>query len=890
MPAPREDPRWRRYLRFWRSDVQADVDDEFAFHIGERVDDLVATGMDPEQAREEALTRFGDMERVKGTCSTIAQEQESNMRRSEILSVLEQDVVYAFRVMRRSVAFTIAVVFTLALGIGATTSIFSVVNAVLFRPLPYANPERMAMVFETLDGAGRGRASAGHFHEWSELSNVFEATAAFSGRTFTLTDGEPARVFGARVTPGFFKTGYMPPQLGRYFTTGEEESRVVVLAYGLWQTRFVGDPAIVGKEITLNSEKYTVVGVTPEAYTLTPGNERLWTPLSFTPQERNNYGAHSLQVFAKLKPGVSLAQAQRELDRVSAGIRQRYPDQMKGRGVSIVSFNDLLAEGYRTQLLVLLGAVSFVLLIGCSNIASLLLARATARRKEIAIRGALGGSRKRLVTQLLTESLILALAGGATGILLARYGVRFLVSAAPTFVPRLGEAGLDPTVLAFAIAATVVCGLLFGLAPALRATRVDLQSELREGGRGSSAIVRDRTRAALIVTEFAVALVLLVSAGLFLRSADRLQRVPLGFDPTGVTMMRVALPADRYADTTAVEGAFSQIVEEVRAIPGVEKVGASTRLPMWGVSIDMGVKVDGRPPNPNVREFGHVRLVTSGFLETIGVPVKRGRLLNATDMRPGAPWVVVVNETLARLLFGNDNPIGHRISGWTKADAPEWREIVGVIGDTRSFGRDAEMQPEIYMPMTQRPAGSWDAFQRSMAIVAKTKPGMTIGTSVRAAVNRVDRQLAIYDMQPMDEVMVQANSVRRFNTILLSLLGVTGLVLAAIGIYGVIAFFVTQRTHEIGVRVALGATRASVVRMVVRQAARLALFGIGLGAVGAYWATRVLGSMLFEVSVRDPAAFAAAGLLLMAVAIAAAWLPARRATRVDPVRALSAAG
>jgi predicted permease len=889
MPASRPEPRWRRYLRFWRADVQADVDDEVAFHIGERIDDLVAAGMDPEHAREEALTRFGDMERVKSTCSTIAQEQESQMRRSEKLSVLRQDVVYALRVMRRSAGFTIAVVFTLALGIGATTAIFSVVNAVLLRPLPYADPDRMVMVFELLNG-GRGRASPGHFHDWSELSNVFEATAAFSGRTYTLADGEPMRVYGARVTPGFFKTGYMPPELGRYFAPGEEESRVVVLTYGLWRTRFAGDQAIVGKPITLNGEKYTVIGVTPAAYSLTPQDERLWTPLSFTPQQRSTYGAHTFQVFGKLKPGVSIAQAQRELDRVGEGIRRRYPDEMKGRGVSVVSFSDVLVGDYRTQLWVLLGAVSFVLLIGCSNIASLMLARATARRKEIAIRGALGGSRKRLVSQLLTESLILAVAGGTAGVLLARFGVRFLVSAAPAFVPRLAEAALDPMVLSFATAATLVCGLLFGLAPALRATRVDLQSELREGGRGSSSMARDRTRAALIITEFAVALVLLVSAGLFLRSADRLQRVPLGFDPSNVTMLRVALPADRYGDTTAVQGAFSRIVDEIRSIPGVERAGASTRLPMWGISIDMGLSVEGRPANRSSRDVGHVRLATSGFLETIGVPLRRGRLLSDADLRAEAPWVVVVNETLARNLFGNENPIGHRISGWTKAEAPEWREIVGVIGDTRSFGRDAEIPPEIYIPMTQRPNGAWDAFQRSMAIVAKTKPGMTLGASARAAVARVDRQLALYDVQPMSEVVVQANATRRFNTILLSLLGVTGLVLAAIGIYGVIAFFVTQRTHEIGVRVALGASRASVVKLVVRQAATLALAGIALGAVGALWVTRVLGSMLFQVSVRDPAAFTAAGLLLLVVAIGAAWFPARRATRVDPVRALSAVG
>jgi len=888
-PDRRGVPRWRRYVRFWRSDVKADVEDEFAFHIGERVDDLVAAGVDPRDARDEALSRFGDVEQVKSACRTIAQEQEKQMRRSELFSVVRQDVVYALRVMRGSPVFTIAIVFTLALGIGATTAIFSVVNAVLLRPLPYADADRMAMIFERFED-GRGRASPGHFHDWSELSRVFDATAAFSDRTYTLTDGEPMRVYGARVTPGFFQTGYMRPQLGRYFGPSEDEAHVVVLTYGLWQTRFAADPSIVGKVITLNAEKYTVVGVTPAAYTLTSQDERLWTPLAFTPEQRNTYGAHSLQVFAKLRKGITLTQAQHELERVTEDIRRRHPDEMKGRGVSIESFSDVLVGSYRTQLWVLLGAVSFVLLIGCSNIASLLLARATARRKEIAIRGALGGSRSRLLAQLLTESLMLALIGGGAGLLLARFGVRFLVSAAPTFVPRLGEAALDPAVLGFATAATLVCGLLFGLAPALRATSVDLQSELREGGRGSTAIVRDRARAALIITEFAVSLVLLVSAGLFLRSADRLQRVPLGFDPANVTMLRVALPADRYRDTTAVEAAFSRIVDEIRAIPGVERAGASTRVPMWGGSIDIGLTVEGRPRDPSPKSLGHIRLVTAGFLEAIGVPLKRGRLLNESDLRAGAPRVVVVNETLARNLFGSESPIGRRIMGWTNEDNPEWREIVGVIGDMRAFGRDADTPPEIYMPMTQRPGGAWDAFQRSMAIVARTRDGVPIAGSLRAAVDRVDRQLALYDVQPMSEVLSQANATRRFNTILLSLLGVTGLVLAAIGIYGVIAFFVTQRTHEIGVRVALGATTGSVVRLVVRQAVTLALYGIALGAVAAFWATRVLGSMLFEVSVRDPVAYAVAGLVLLVVAIGAAWFPARRATRVDPVRALAAAG
>jgi putative ABC transport system permease protein len=883
-------PRWRRYVRFWRSNVKADVDDEFQFHVQERIDDLVARGMNPRAARDEALRGFGDLEQLKGACRALAEEQEGTMRRSEMLGVIRQDASYALRVMRASPSFTAAIVLTLALGIGATTAIFSVVNAVLLKPLPYADADRMVVVWERF-GEGRGRASVGHFYDWSEQSRVFEATSAFQNRSFILTDGEPTRLYGARVTPSFFQTGYMRPAAGRYFLPGETDaSRVTVLSYNLWQTRFAGDPSIVGKEITLNGEKHTVVGITPAAYTLTPDDEKLWAPLTFTPEQRTNYGAHSYVVYAKLKPGVTLAQAQREMERITEDIRRRNPENMKDRGVQVQSFTETLVGDYRTQLWVLLGAVTFVLLIGCGNVASLLLARATARRKEIAIRAALGGARGRLVAQLLTESFVLAVLGGVAGLVVARFGIRFLVGMGPTFVPRLQEAGLELNVLLFAFAATLACGVLFGLAPALRATRVDLQSELREGGRGSSAIVRDRTRAALIVTEIAVALVLLVSAGLFIRSAERLQRVPLGFDPAGVTMTRIALPADRYTDAAAVQSGFTRILEQVRAIPGVQTAAASTRVPMWGSSIDMGVRVDGRAPDPRKVDLGHVRLVTPGFVEALGIPLRTGRVLRESDMAGGAPWVVVVNETFARSLFGKENPIGQRISGWTKADKPEWREIVGVVGDVRAFGRENDVPPEIYMPMSQAPEGAWNAFQRAMTIVARARPGAVIAPALRKAVNGFDPLLPVYDLQTMGDVLSQSTAQRRFNTMLLTLLGLTGLILAAIGIYGVIAFFVSQRTHEIGVRVALGASTQSVVRMVVGQAATLAIVGIVVGGVAAFGVTRVLGTMLFEVGARDPVTYLAAALVLLIVALAASWLPARKAARVDPVTALAAAG
>ena len=884
-------PRWRRYLRFWRANTRADVDDELRFHLDERIDYLVDRGMDVRLAREEALRRFGDLERVKKDCRTLAEEQETHMRRTELLGNITHDVQYAFRLIRAHPGFAIAVSLTLALGIGATTAIFSVVHAVLLRPLPYADSERVVMLFETTgEQRQRGRASAGHFHDWTEQSTAFQATSAWLQRNYNITDGEPTRVFGATVTPSFFEVAYMKPMLGRYFLPDETAaSRVVVISYPLWQTRFNADPSVIGRRVTLNGEAHTIVGVTPAEYTLTQFDERLWTPLSFAPEQRTNYGSHQFTVFGKLKAGVTVEQAQRDLERVSENIRARVPNEMKERGVAVFSFREVLLGDYREQLTVILGAVVFVLLIGCANVASLLLARAMTRRKEIAIRGALGAARGRLVAQLLTESVVLAIAGGLLGLAVASAGVRLLIAMGPTWVPRLAQAGLHFEVLVFAGAATILCGLLFGVAPAVRATRLDLQSELREGGRGSRAVVRDRARAFLIVTEMAVALVLLVSAGLFIRSALRLQSVALGFDPTGVTMTRVALPADRYESAARVEAAFLRIIERMRAIPGVQSAAASTRVPMWGGSIDIGIRVDGRPPKDGAPDIGHVRLVTSGFMETLDVPVRSGRLLRESDMVDGAPWVIVVNETFARRLFGTENPIGHRISGWTSGDAPEWREIVGVVADVRSFGRDNDIPPEIYIPITQAPQNAWNAFQRAMTVVVKANPGATIAPAMRTAVAEVDPLLPVYDLQTMNDVLAQSTATRRFNTLLLTMLGVTGLVLAAIGIYGVMSFFVAQRTHEIGVRVALGATTASVVSIVVRQALLLAGLGVAAGGVAAYWATRALASMLFQTDARDPGAFIAGALVLVLVALAAAWVPARRAARVEPVRALGAA-
>ena len=560
----REAPLWRRYARLWGADPEADLEEEFAFHVRERTEELIAGGMDPRRAREEAVRGFGDIDRVKATCLGLAKERQAAMRKQEQLNVLWQDVVYAFRQMRAQPLLTFAALLTLAVGIGATTSIFSVVNAVLLRPLPYTDSERVVILWETVGEAQQGRASPAHFRDWTEQSSTLEKTAAWVSRNYNLTGaGEPERLNGAAVSPTWFDVLHMPPAAGRYFLAGEDApgTRVAVLGHELWQTRFGGDRGILGQSIQLNGEPFTVVGVAAAGYRLTEFDEQLWTTLQIPPDEQENYGSHGLFVIAKLKPGVTRDMAQADVARVTEGIRQRHPREMTERGVNVMRFADTLLGGYRTQLLVLLGAVLFVLLIACGNVASLLLARATTRRKELAIRAALGGGRFRLIRQLLTESVVLAGSGGALGVLFAWFGVRSLVTAAPRGVPRLHEAGLQGGVLLFALGATLLCGLLFGLAPAFRATRTELQSDLREGGRtahGSGA--RDRLRSVLVVGEIAVALVLVVGAGLFIRSSQLVQRVPLGFDPDGVTMARVSLPQERYGAREVTIATYARLL------------------------------------------------------------------------------------------------------------------------------------------------------------------------------------------------------------------------------------------------------------------------------------------------------------------------------------------
>ncbi|MDQ6828461.1 MAG: ABC transporter permease [Gemmatimonadota bacterium] len=887
-----ESPRWRRYLRFWREDSVADVDEELRFHIESRVADLVAHGMTPEQARREAVDRFGNVDDITKTLHTLSEEREQAMQRSEWMHSMAQDLRYAIRQLLKSPALAIIAIITIALGIGANSAIFSVVNAVLLRPLPYAHSDRLMLLSERYPGGVDGNVSVGNFTDWRARSRSFEAMSAEAGETVNLTgNGEPVRLSGARVTASFFRTGYMRPELGRYFLEEEDQPgapHVVVLSHPLWTTRFATDPAIVGKSVELNGERYTVIGITPKEYSLTPDDEQLWTPAAFTAEQINEHDEHALSVFGLLKPGVTLEAAQRELSAIEKDLHDRYPRTGTPTDAGVASLRTLLIRDYRTQLLVLLGAVGFVLLIACGNVANLLLARASSRQKEIAIRSALGAGRARIVRQLLTESLVLALVGGAAGLVIAHFGIRFLVTMSPPGVPRLGEASLSGGVLGFTVLVTLGCGIVFGLVPAVRAARADLQGTLKEGGKGSAmGASRDRLRSLLVVTEVAVALVLLVGAGLLVRSAVLLQAVKPGFDPSGVLSFRIALPKERYGDPERARQGFDRILEQVTALPGVRSAAITSTAPFGGGGQN-GLLVEGRPFDDKNVIMSTLRMTTPRYFETMRVPVLHGRIFNDRDIA-GNPKVMMINETLAKAAFPGGDAIGKRIAcceGGPNRE-PSWKEVIGVVGDVRAWGLGNEIRPEFYLPIPQAPAASWNWIDRSMTIVARTAGDpASLTKAAQRAVWSVDPTLPLYQVRTLTEAMERTTASTRFNMLLLTMLGATGLVLAAVGIYGVIGYFVSQRTHEIGIRMALGASATNVQGMVVRQGALLALAGVALGLIASLALMRALATLLFGVTPRDPVTLVGVGALLAAVAIVASYIPARRATKVDPLSAL----
>ena len=869
----------------------SDLDGDIRDHIDRETEDNIARGMPPREARYAALRKFGSVART--------QEDARGVWIPVWLDQLRQDIRYAFRMLGHSLGFTVVAVLTLAFGIGLTTAVFSVVNAVLLRPLPYADGEQIVLIRETFRQVGN--ASVGHFHDWTEHSTVFEYTAAGQGTTFNLAgEGDPERVRGMRVTPGYFDVAFMPPAAGRYFTHDDiaSDERVAVLSHSLWQSRFGGDHGVVGQQIRLDGDPFTVIGVAPAAYALTDParvgvsggfSSQLWAPLTFSPAQRANFGSHYLGVLAKLKPRVSLARAQEDLERVSRGIAERHPQDMEGRGVLVISLQEELTGNVRMQLVVLSAAVGFVLLIGCVNIASLLVTRATTRRREIAIRSSLGGGQSRIVRQLLTESVALALAGGLASLVVASATINFLVTHGPITLPRLHEAGLQLEILLFALAVTGLSAILFGLAPALRAARSDLQSSLRDGGRTAfDRGGRDRLRTVMVVTETAFTVVLLIGTGLLLRSADKLRQVPLGFNPHGAVTARLSLPAGRYESDAVVADAYARILAPLRGTSGIGYAAAASHLPLTGNDVDATTIADGKSFIPGSEPSPMIRLVTDDFFEAIGMTIVKGRSLQARDVAAGSPDVVVINERLAAVLWPGEDPIGKRLSTWYGRDNPQWREVIGVVADARSSGQTVPVPMELFLPYTQAPVGAWNAVQRSMALVVRSRENWpeTYVPAMRQAVRSVDPTVPLFAVRPMENVFVAATASRRFYLRLVLVLAASGLGLALLGLYGVIAYFVTQRTPEIGLRLAVGAGKSDVVRMVIGQAVRLVFIGILIGIPAALALTGVMGALLFEIEPTDPITFASVAALLVLTSLAAAMIPSLRAARVDPLVAL----
>jgi putative ABC transport system permease protein len=883
---------WRRAFRLHLrgGTVKQDVDDEIGFHVEMRTQELIDEGMAPHAAREEAMRLFGDVERIRRQCEEIGTRRERGRHWSEAFSELWQDAVFALRQLRRAPAFSVIAVFTLALGIGATTAIFSLLHTVVLRPLPFDHPERIFYLWSIDRGDDHRSVAPGNFVAFRRDTRSFERVAAYMGASFNLTgDGPPERLVGARVSGGYFGVFGVEPELGRVFGDAEDRpgrEQVVVLSHRLWSERFGADPSVLGRAIRLNGKPYVVTGVMPASFQLRSTEPRLWVPMALSAEEEVNYGYSYLHVLSRLKPGVTLERAEAEIAAVAKRLEQIAPDNNKNKGAHLEDYQENLLGGTTRRYLILMGAVGCVLLIACVNIANLLLARSAARGREIAIRAALGAGRGRIVRQLLTESLVLALAGAAGGLAMAHGGIRFLVAISPARVPRIAEAGIDGTVLAFALAVGVASSFVFGLVPALRTARPDLQGMLKEGGRSLGAH-RDWVRTGLMVTEVALALMLLVSAGLLIRSALRLQDVKIGFDPSGVLTAQLSLPRGDYPESSRVERILQRVVEEAGAVAGVESAAATSIVPLSRFNTSSSLQIEGRPLEDEEQIEGNTRQISSGYFKTMGIAL-RGRDFAAGD-RPGSPRVAIVNEALARRAWPGEQAVGKRFAYWTDdEELPVWHQVVGVAGDVRQQDPTEEPQPELYVPMAQASEDLWGDRDVSMAVVVRTAgdPAALVAP-LRQAVLRVDPRLPVFDVATIDELRATWTATTRFNMLLLTALGVIGLVLAIVGIYGVIAYFVSQRTQEIGLRMALGATEKRVLAMVTYQAFRPVLVGLAVGVAGAAALTRVLSGLLYGVTATDPATFAGVLVVLAVAALLASWVPARRAARVDPSRALA---
>ena len=873
---------------------ESEIVEELAQHLEDLYEQAQQGGASREEAYRAALQELTESDLLAQGLSRVERPVRlepvvpGTPRRFGMLGDFGHDLRYGVRMLWKNKGFTAVAVIALALGIGANSAIFSVVNTVLLRPLPYREPERLVMVWEDNSKIGypHDTPAAANYIDWRDQNQVFEGMAATADVSFNLTGaGDPERFDGKRVSANFFKLLGVEPQLGRTFLPEEDvpgANKVVVLSHGLWQRRFGSDASLVGKSITLNGEGYTVVGVMPADFQFKRQDVGMWVPIAFTPQQAASRGSHYLEVFARLKPDVSVERAQAEMSTIATRLQQQYPEQNTDLGVSVVSLHEEVVGNIRPALLVLLGAVGLVLLIACANVANLLLARAAVRQKEIALRTALGASRLRLVRQFLTESVLLAALGGVIGLLLSVWGVTLLKTFIPENISQVKSIAVDARVLGFTVLVTLLTGLVFGLAPALQASRFNLNETLKEGGRDAAAARGgNRIRGLLVVAEVAVSLVLLVGAGLLINSFMRLRSVDPGFRTDKLLTMSVVLPEQKYPDHARRAGFYTDMIRRVEALPGVRSAGVTNWIPLVMQGDSIGVTIEGQPAPTGKPHIIVTRVVSPHYFGTMGIRLLEGRVFEEGRDRVDSPCVVVVGESVARKYWPGESALGKRLSPGRPESEADWCQVVGMVKDVRQMELAAEPKPQMYFTYEQA-----DLFAPRHLVVSTEGDPLALAGTVRKTVWEVDRDQPVSNVNTMEGVLSESIARQRFSTLLLGVFAGVALVLAAVGIYGVMSYSMAQRTREIGIRMALGAQKRDVLKLAVGQGLRLVVIGVGIGLIGAFALTRVMSSLLFGVSATDPATLVTISLVLVLVALLASYIPAHRAAKVDPLIAL----
>ena len=877
---------------------EAEIVEELSQHLEEEYERALSCGASEDEARQQALEQLNTPDLLRRELNHVEHRVSAHPvtlgmeRKANIFADLWQDLRFGLRTLAKNRTFTCIAVIALALGIGANSAIFSVVDAVLLRPLPFKKPEQLVMIWENAAHLGfpKNTPSPANFLDWQKQASSFTGMAAMVERSFNLTGvGEPERLDGRRVSANLFDLLGVRAVRGRTFVPDDDRpgTHVVLLSYSLWQRRFGSDPSVIGRALTLNGESYTVIGIMPRFVQL-PGfanrNDQLWVPIAFPPEEAAQRGDHFLEVIARMKPDIALKQAQAEMDTIAARLAQQYPAYNTRIGALVVPLHEQVVGDIKPALLVLLGAVGFVLLIACANVANLLLARAAVRQREIALRLALGASRSRLMRQFLTESVLLAVFGAGLGLLLALGGIRILKTFIPATLSQVQTINIDARVLIFTALVAVVTGIGFGLAPALHASHLNLNDTLKEGGRDAGGGSKgNRLRGLLVIGEVAVSFVLLIGAGLLINSFFHLRNLQPGFRADHLLTMKVDLSEVKYPDRERRAVFFDEVIRRVRALPGVRSAAVAGNLPLTYNGDSMNISVEGVPdPPPDQRSDVIFRAIGPGYVGTMGIPIIRGRDFTDQD-KADSKDVVVISEKTAQHFWPGQDSIGRRLKPGSSTSNTPWREVIGIVKDVRQ--NDFIAAPKMQMYFTYRQLK--DLASNALVVRTSIEP-LSLAASVRDAIWSVDKDQTVADIDTMEHIVAEAVARQRFSMLLLGLFATLALLLASVGIYGVMSYSVAQRTHEIGIRIALGARRGDVLQMTIKQGLKLVGAGMILGLAAAFLLTRVLESLLFGISATDPVTFVSISLVLFAVAILASYVPALRATKVDPIIALRA--